>query len=83
VAACGTFWPEYYLTHALPSRSISYNRRKHHLRHCLLSPERNPRFRNSIAKDATENLMARTATCSRSGINEYEVHDHRREKHFG
>jgi hypothetical protein len=27
-------------------------------------------------KDAPENLMARTVSCSRSGVNEYELHDH-------
>ena len=33
-------------------------------------------------KDAPENLMARTVAGSRSGVNEYELHAHRREPDF-
>lgn len=35
-----------------------------------------------MSKDAAENLMARTVAGARSGVNEYELHDHRRGQNY-
>ena len=52
-----------------------YRQPGRHLTRCLFSPGR-----SFISSDATENPMARTAAGSRSGMDEYELHDHLSEK---
>jgi len=44
--------------------------------------DRSFRYQSSVSRDATENHMARTVACFRLAMNEYELHDHRREQDF-
>jgi len=48
--------------------------------HWLFSPGSISVQQHSISRDATENPMARPAVGSRSGMDEYELHDHLSEK---
>jgi hypothetical protein len=48
------------------------HRPERHLGHCLFSPGRIPAKQHPARKEASENRMACTFACSRSGMNGYE-----------
>ena len=58
------------------------HRPEHHLGHCLFSLGRIPAQQYSPSKEASENRMTLAVACSRSRVNEYEWHAHRREHKY-